>query len=208
LAVVLAKSPHDIGLAASGAIALALGTFATLQTLPLAIVWALIACAAARIPSPAIRVQAALWSVAAALAAHVPIALLVVCALSLLTLKWTSRDAFAARVTLLFVITATAFFAASWSPLVSPALTRTFLIALGIVVLYAISPRMPEAKLVGRVLLIIGGLKLIAEDLRTSPALLIVVALAMYGGALTFAASRRSSRGDVTPDMGASARIG
>lgn len=207
---VFARASADRGtvataLAAGGAIAIAYGTFGTLLPSMLALTWGAIgfatAVAGGRWKWDAMNVQSALWAVASLIAAGMaqPLPLVAVCALALLSLWWGSREAHACRLALLAVVTSSAFLitmSVALRFMEAPgtiAVTRSLLIALAAVLLYALTPLVPEAKTIARALLVIGGIKLIVEDLRVSPAMLIVIALAAYGGALSFAASRRST---------------
>ena len=66
------------------------------------------------------------------------------------------------------------------------ALSRTAVLAIGAALLAFVGRllRVNDAVIIARVLLVLGGLKLIAEDVRVGPAAILVVAFALYGGAM------------------------
>ena len=193
-------------LSVAAGIAAAIGTLLLFDLPVAAIMWAAAAAVSAWFGRDA---QAACWAVASAIAAGLPQALFtatdppfavvvvgVVAAVALWHVPHESRPA---RYAFLAIATGAAIavnVGALSGLMTGPALvavTRTAALAIAAVVLVAISDSVPEAKLVSVVLLVITGAKLLLEDLRAGRAVTIVIALAMYGGALVFVASRRAA---------------
>ncbi|HEY3053730.1 MAG TPA: hypothetical protein VGK04_10135, partial [Thermoanaerobaculia bacterium] len=196
----------DTTLLIVGAIAAAIGSLLVIESYALAIVWALIVVVSPaigrRLSWKAMPIHSACWAAAAfATAVRSPASLIVVCAAAAVALWMTNREiAPRLRLALLSVVTASLILAAvSWTsfdqrPL--PALNRTAILAVVAVALSIVSRRLPEATTIARVLLVVAGLKLLAEDLRLGQATTIVVALALYGGAIVIIARRRASGPD------------
>jgi hypothetical protein len=190
-----AMSRRDTIFLLAGAIAAAIGSFLVIEPAALAIVCAIITASSAaigrRLAWDAMSVHAAAWAVAAfATALRSPVSLLAVCAAAVASLLMMNRS----RLVLLAVATASLIVAAasfiSFDQRFVP-LTRTAILAIAAVVLSIISRRIPEAVTIARVVLVIAGLKLLIEDLRFGQATTIVVALALYGGAMLIVARRR-----------------
>jgi hypothetical protein len=201
---VLAYRRTDSFLAAAGlwtaAVASVLGihVFLSLAWAAAAIVSALIA---RRRNWNAMTIHATLWAVAA-VAASVKsgLELSIVAVAAALALAITPRERSAARLVLLIVVTVAAIGATLWFLPASSAMIRTAILAFAAIVLALLGRTIPEARIVARIVLVVGGAKLLVEDLRVGQATAIVVALALYGGAMVIAAReipRPAKRGDV-----------
>lgn len=71
------------------------------------------------------------------------------------------------------------------------ALNRTAVLAVAAAALALLGRFIAEGPLIARVLLVIGGGKLLFEDLRVGRATTMVIALAIYGGAMLIVARKR-----------------
>jgi len=134
----------------------------------------------------AMAFHSAFCSVAAAAACIAsPPSLPIVAVVSAISLLVANR----ARIVFLAVATATSIMAVMvFLPESSPVI-RTAIIALAAVTLSLL--RTVEAATLARILLVIGGLKLLFDDMRLGRATTIVIALALYGGAMVIVARRR-----------------
>jgi len=192
---------RSIALSISAAFAAAIGSLLVIPLPVVAIAWsgAMLAAAgtARRMAWPAMAVQAACWGVAAfGVSIGSDTALLVVAVLAAVAVLMTPPDAAPrSRLVLLFVVSA-AIIMAILSLIPSSerallALNRTAVLAVSAVVLSLVSRFLPEARIMAWALLVLGGVKLIIEDLPAGHATTMVVALALYGGAMVIVARRR-----------------
>jgi hypothetical protein len=180
----------------------------------LAIVWIIAGVAAAEVArrreSITMAVQSVLWIVASALTGglamvllnamlgsnaidlEVPPVVIVVSALALVARAFLARHR-AARLVLLLI--ATCGLAAGALGLLASltsgeratiALLRTvvLVVTIALLVLAARFTEAPEATTLARALLLLGGMKLLVEDLRLGRASTLVIALVLYGGAM------------------------
>jgi hypothetical protein len=164
-----------------------------IQPWALPLLWsaAALMCAAIGRRWSAVSVPASLWCIAAGVACVAsPKALPVVAVVAAISLTMTRRElAPVSRFVFLAVATIAAIASAFvFLPETTP-MIRTAIIALAAVALSLLP--IPEGSVIARVLLAIGGLKLLLDDLRAGQATAIVVALALYGGAMVIVARRR-----------------
>lgn len=208
------RSRDDV-LAICAAIAAFVGTILVLEPVALAIVWAAAAVAssfaARRWSWDWMNVHAAVWALAAAVASGLPSALVnatdpspVVVAVGLcatIALWFEAPLAHRSRLVLLAIITlaSMAVLVGGVSDLMKDrailAMTRTIVLSVAAVVLAAFSNTVREAKTLAWILLLVGGAKLLLEDLRAGRAITIVVALAVYGGAMLLVARTKAGAG-------------
>jgi len=180
---------RSIAFSVSGAIAAAI---ASLLVIPLAFVgsvWSaamlVAALVAKRTAWPAMEIQSACWGAAAvAVAIQSAPALLVVAFSAVAAVRIAQQ-----KLILLFVASAAAV-AAVLAMLPNSALTRTAVLAFAAVVLSLLSRLLPTARTVAWALLVLGGVKLIIDDLPAGHATTMVAALALYGGAMLIVARR------------------
>ena len=115
---------------------------------------------------------------------------IVIAALALIA--FARSEARAVRTTLLAIVATAVFFCATWgiAAITSPpdqatlALVRTAVLA----AIAAILARVPAGSGIARAILVIGGIKLIAEDVRLGRAAILVIAFAAYGCAMLIVA--------------------
>jgi hypothetical protein len=208
-----ARDDAAIVLAITGAVALAIGTLLTLQPFALAMVWAAAAAASSLIARRwswhSMNTHAACWALAAAVAAGLPRAIVIASApspavvivgLAAAIALWSApSQSHRSRLVLLAIVTLTAIvvMVGGLSDLMTSrailAMTRTVALSVAAVVLAGMASRVDEAKSLARILLVVGGAKLLLEDLTAGRAVTIVVALAVYGGAIVIVARARSS---------------
>ena len=132
----------------------------------------------------AMTIHASIWAVAALVTSvKSGVALSVVAVAAALALAITKE-----RLVLLIVVTVAAIGATLWFLPESSPLIRTAILAFAAIVLALLGRTMPEANIVARIVLVLGGVKLLVEDLRVGQATAIVVALSLYGGAMVIAA--------------------
>lgn len=206
-----ARDDAAIVLAIAGAIALAIGTHLLLQPFALAIVWAAAAAASSLIARRrswySMNVHAACWALAAAVAAGLPRAIvsashpspaLVIVGVAAAVALWSApSQSHRSRLVLLAIVTLTAIvvMVGGVSDLMTSrailAMTRTVALSIAAIVLAGMGSRVDEARSLARILLVVGGAKLLVEDLTAGRAVAIVVALAVYGGAIVIVARRR-----------------
>ncbi|MGZ7042761.1 MAG: hypothetical protein ACXVH7_13295, partial [Thermoanaerobaculia bacterium] len=204
------RSRDDV-LAICAAIAAFVGTILVLEPVALAIVWAAAAAAssfaARRWSWDWMNVHAAVWALAAAIAAGLPSALVnptapsfvvvVVAVCATIALWFAAPLAHRSRLILLAIITlaSMAVLVGGVSDLMKDrailAMTRTIVLSVAAVVLAAFGNKVREARTLAWILLVAGGAKLLLEDMRSGRAITIVVALAMYGGAMLLVARGR-----------------
>lgn len=195
------------------AVAFFAGTILVLQPAFLSGVWAIASVAssfAARRGSwDSMNVHAAFWALAAAVASGLPSVLVtakdpspvtvfvgLVAAIAL----WSAPEqAHRSRLLLLSVATAVsiAVVAGGVSDLMKSrailAMTRTVVFSIAAVVLAGLSRSVLEARTLAWILLIAGGAKILLEDLTAGSAVTIVVALALYGGAIVIVARNQGN---------------
>jgi len=158
----------------------------------LAVVWGLAAIAAAALGRrwPPFAWQAPVWAAAAAVAAflaHGPM-LPVVAVLTAIALAVANRLRFVLLcIVTLLALASVEMLLVTGDPAVL-AMERSIVIALAAVALSLLP--LPEGGTAARLVLILGGIKLVAEDLRAGRAVTIVVALAAYGLAMLIIARR------------------
>jgi hypothetical protein len=139
--------------------------------------------------------HAVLWAVAAvAGSVKSGMALSIVAIAAALALAVTPRDRSAARLVLLIVVTVAVIGATLWFLPESSPMIRTAILAIAAIILSLLARTLPEATIVARIVLVLGGAKLLVEDLRVGQATAIVAALAFYGGAMVIAARYRVQR--------------
>ena len=209
---------HSIALLIAGAIAALMGSLLVLTPLALTIAWAIGAAVSAAIGRRTswipLHVHAALWSATAAIVAGLPmlfaralfspvatpeesrLPLIVAGALAAITLWLTDAGARRSRLVLLAIFGATVIAlaladASAMSNRAMLATVRTGALAVAAVALSLLSRKVPEAQTLAWVVLILGGAKLLAQDLAIGNATTLVVALALYGGAIVLVAHRR-----------------
>jgi hypothetical protein len=197
----VAFARRSIAFSIAGALATAIGLVLVIPLPVLAMAWcgAMLAAAgiARRMAWPAMAVQAACWSVAAfGVSIRSDPVLLIVALLAAVALWITQHDvAPRSRLVLLFVVSAAiitiilSLIPGSDRPLL--ALDRTAILAVSAVVLSLLSRFLPEARTIAWTLIVLGGVKLLIEDLPVGRATTMVVALALYGGAMVIVARRR-----------------
>ncbi|MGZ8831549.1 MAG: hypothetical protein ACXW2Q_14355 [Thermoanaerobaculia bacterium] len=208
-----ARDDAAIVLAIAGAVALAIGTYLLLQPFALAIVWAAAAATSSLIARRrswySMNVQAACWALAAAMAAGLPQAIVsaskpspavvIVGVVAAIALWSAPSQSHRSRLVLLAIVTLTAIvvMVGGLSNLMTSrailAMTRTAALSIAAIVLAGMGSRVDEARSLARILLVAGGAKLLLEDLSAGRAVTIVVALALYGGAIVIVARARSS---------------
>jgi hypothetical protein len=209
---------HSIALLIAGAIAALAGSLLVITPLALTIAWAIGAVVSAVIGrrtawSP-MHVHAAVWSAAAAIVAGLPmlfakavfssaaipgesrIPLIVAGALAAVTLWLADTDARRSRLVLLAIFGATVIALALAEASAMPnramlATVRTGALAVAAVALSLLSRRVAEGQTLAWLVLILGGVKLLTQDLSIGNATTLVVALALYGGAIVLVAHRR-----------------
>lgn len=184
----------DSLLAAAGAWTGAVASLLTIQLPALPIAWAAAALASAAIARQrswdAMSVHAALWAVAAAVVSFRSTAsLFAVALLTVIALSITPRGR--SRLVLVSVITLTLIVGVLTLLPENSAMIRTAILAFAAIILSLLSGVVPEAAIAARIVLVIGGAKLLVEDLRGGQATTIVIALALYGGAMLIVARRR-----------------
>lgn len=204
--------PEARTLLIGGAAAVGIGSFLALPPSAVAIVWAIAASISAAV---GMNIFAACWALAASVAAGLPAAfvtaffssspatlrpslpLVVLCVCGAVAVWISAREAKGTRLTLLvvttlvFVVIALSGIANFATDRPAVAIVRTFILATAAVLLSLLSGFVTEAKTIATMVLILGGVKLLVEDLRVGRAATVVVALALYGCALLIVARRR-----------------
>jgi hypothetical protein len=205
----------------AGAIAALIGSLLALSPFALAMAWAVVAVVSAAIGRRAswmaMHVHAACWSVAAAVAVGLPallaralfsstailesprVPIIVTGVLAAVALWLTDRDARPSRLVLLAVCAASLLVmalvdASAMSNHAMLAMTRTAALAIAAVALSFLGGLVAEARTLAWIVLVLGGVKLLAQDLTSGNALTLVVALALYGGAIVLVARRRGEK--------------
>jgi hypothetical protein len=197
----VAFARRSIAFSIAGALAAAIGSLLVIALPVLAIAWggAMLGAAsiARRMAWPAMAVQAACWSIAAfGVSVRSDPVLLIVAVLAAVALLITQQDvAPRSRLVLLFVVSG-AILTAILSLIPNSdrallALNRTAILAVSAVVLSLLSRFLPEARTIAWTLIVLGGVKLLIEDLPVGHATTMVVALALYGGAMVIVARWR-----------------
>jgi hypothetical protein len=194
---VLAYRRTDSFLAAAGLWAAAIASVLGIHVF-LSLAWAAAALISALVARRrnwnAMTIHAALWAVAAVAAAMKSgLALSAVAVAAALALAITPRNRSAERLVLLIVVTVAAIGATLWFLPESSPMIRTAILAIAAIILSLLARTLPEAAIVARVVLLLGGVKLLVEDLRVSQATAIVAALAFYGGAMVITARYRQA---------------
>lgn len=196
----------------AGAAAVGIGSLLALRPSAVAMAWAIAAAVSAAV---GMNIFAACWALAASVVAGLPAAfiaaffssspatlrpslpLLVVCLSGAVAVWISAREARGTRLTLLgittliFMVIVLPGFANLAPDRPAVALARTFVLAAAAVLLAMLSVFIAEAKTIATIVLILGGAKLLIEDLRVGRASTVVVALALYGFALLIVARRR-----------------
>jgi hypothetical protein len=212
---------RSVAMLTAGAVALLIGSMLVLSPFELVIAWSIAGVVSAavgrRTSWMAMQIHAACSSAAAAIAAGLPVLLagvlfsssaippsprvplLVVGVLAALTLSLSHREARRSRLALL-AICSTALLVLALAdasamanrPLL--AMARTAALAIAAVTLSFLAGFVAEGRTLAWIVLVLGGVKLLAQDLMTGNAVTLVVALTLYGGAIVLVARGRAAR--------------
>jgi hypothetical protein len=220
-AYVVCAMRRSVAMLIAGAVAALIGSMLVLSPFALAIAWSVAGVTSAaigrRVSWRALHVHAACCPTAAAIATGLPVLLasalfasgatlpsprlplIVVGVLSAVTLWLSDRDALRSRLTLLAITTSALLVLAladgsamANRPLL--AMTRTAALAIVAVALSFLGRIVAEGRTLAWIVLVLGGVKLLAQDLTAGNAVTLVFALALYGGAIVLVAHGRAAR--------------